>query len=188
MGDLRMEHFPVLETERLTLREIRESDAAAVFAIFGDEQVTRYYDVTTMTTMAQARQMAARLRERNDKGDTLRWGVVRKSDHQFIGTGGFNHFMRGWAVAGIGYDIASAYWNHGYMTEALRAILRYGFETLHLNRVEAHVMPANDASARVLEKLGFQREGLLREYGFWKNQYWDLQLFALLQREWRSQV
>lgn len=177
--------FPQLETERLLLREIRESDADAVLKIFGDDAVTRFYDLASFTDIEQARQMIVRLRERNANGDALRWGITLKENDQLIGTGGFNQFRRHWFTAGIGYDLAQAYWKRGYMTEALRAIVRYGFDTLNVNRIEALVMLENDASVRVLEKVGFQREGLVREYGFWKNQFWDLQMFALLKRAWK---
>ncbi len=77
------------------------------------------------------------------------------------------------------------------MTEALRAMAQYGFEKtpptgLALNRIEALVVPGNVASARVLTKVGFQREGVLREYGFWKNRFWDLEMFALLKHTWNG--
>lgn len=173
-----------IETERLVLRELRESDADDVFRIFGDDAVTRYYDLATFADVEQARLLIARMNARNANGDALRWGIARKDSDAVIGTGGFNQFVRGWARAGIGYDLAQPYWNNGYMTEALRAMAQYGFEKLELNRIEALVAPGNIASARVLEKIGFQREGLLREYGYWKNQFWDLEMFALLRKEW----
>ncbi|TAH48914.1 MAG: N-acetyltransferase [Chloroflexota bacterium] len=178
-----------IETERLVLRALRESDAHAVFKIFGDDAVTRYYDLATFTAVEEARHLIARMNARNANGDALRWGIALKDTDTVIGTGGFNQFTRGWFRAGIGYDLARAYWNKGYMTEALRAMVQHGFENLQaaglpLNRIEALVVPGNAPSARVLEKIGFQREGLLREYGYWKNQFWDLEMFALLKRAW----
>lgn len=177
-----------IETERLVLRALRESDAEAVFKVFGDDAVTRYYDLATFTDIEQARLLIARMNARNANGDALRWGIVLKENDMVIGTGGFNQFARGWFHAGIGYDLAQVFWNHGYMTEALRAMMRYGFNHFQLNRIEALVVPGNVASARVLEKVGFRREGVLREYGFWKNRFWDLEMFALLQREWNGRA
>lgn len=175
-----------IETERLVLRALRESDAEAVFKVFGDDAVTRYYDLATFTDIEQARLLIARMNARNANGDALRWGIVLKENDTVIGTGGFNQFARGWFHAGIGYDLAQAFWNQGYMTEALRAMVQYGFEHLRLNRTEALVVPGNNASGRVLEKAGFRREGILREYGFWKNRFWDLEMYALLKREWNG--
>jgi [ribosomal protein S5]-alanine N-acetyltransferase len=181
-----LEKFPLIETERLVLRALRESDAGAVFQIFGDDAVTRYYDLATFTDIEQARLLIARMNARNANGDALRWGIGLKENDTVIGTGGFNQFARGWFHAGIGYDLAQVYWNQGYMTEALRAMVKHGFEKLQLNRIQALVAPGNDPSARVLEKVGFRREGILREYGFWKNRFWDLEMFALLKREWNE--
>lgn len=175
--------FQVLETERLFLRELRESDAGAVLQIFGDDAVTHYYDLPTFTDIAQARQLIARMNARNASGDALRWGIALRENDTVIGTGGFNQFARGWFGAGVGYDLAQAYWNKGYMTEALRAMTRFGFDALLLNRIEALVVPGNLASARVLEKVGFSREGILREYGYWQDRFWDLEMFALLKRD-----
>ena len=183
--DSRMETFPRLETERLVLRELRANDADAVFQIFSDDDVTRYYDLATFTDIEQARLLIARMNARNANGEALRWGIALRDNDAVIGTGGFNQFVRAWSRAGIGYDLARAYWNRGYMTEALRAIVQYGFEQQQCNRIEALVVPGNDASVRVLEKNRFQLEGVLRKYAFWKNRFWDLQMFSLLKQEWQ---
>ena len=179
-----MAEMPCLETEQLLLRPVRESDADAIFEIFGNDEVMRFYDKEAFTTPAQAEQLLSRMIKRNAEGETMRWGITLKENDTVIGTAGFNVFVMRWARGGIGYDILPAYGKQGYMTEALRAILQYSFTTLGLNRVEAMVMPGNEASAGLLRKLGFHREGLLREYGFWKNEFQDLQMFALLKREW----
>ena len=171
--------FPRLETERLVLRKIVPKDAAALYAIFGDDEVTRYYDLATMTDPADADTMVRRMVARYRHGQAIRWGIVRKQDSAFMGTCGF-HFQAASFKAEIGYDLAQSYWRQGYMSEALRAMLAYGFERLQLNRIEALVMPGNEASAVLLQRLGFVEEGLLREFAFFKGQYYDLRLFSLL--------
>ncbi|NIW38715.1 MAG: GNAT family N-acetyltransferase, partial [Gemmatimonadetes bacterium] len=85
--------------------------------------------------------------------------------------------------AEIGYDLAHRHWGRGLMTEALRPMLRFGFEEMDLHRIEAGVTVGNEASARVLEKLGFREEGLLRRGGYWKGAYHDLRGFGLLRRD-----
>jgi ribosomal-protein-alanine N-acetyltransferase len=84
----------------------------------------------------------------------------------------------------MGYDLWPDYWGQGLMPEALRALLRYGFEVMELNRVEATTHTENQRSMRVLEKLGFQREGVLRDYYCREGMYNDQVLFSLLRREW----
>ena len=174
--------FPRLETERLLLRKIVPGDAAALYAIFCDDEVTRYYDLATMVDLADAETMVRRLAARFKHSQAIRWGIVRKQDGVFVGTCGF-HFQAAGFKAEIGYDLARMHWHQGYMVEALRAMLAYGFETLKLNRIEALVMPGNEASAALLRRLGFCEEGLLREYAFVKGQYHDLRFYSLLRRE-----
>lgn len=174
--------FPRLETDRLLLRKIVPSDAAALYAIFSDDEVTRYYDLPTMTDPADANTMVRRMAARTKHGQAIRWGIVRKQDRAFVGTCGF-HFQAAGFKAEIGYDLGREYWHQGYMSEALRAMLTYGFETLQLNRIEALVMPGNEASTAVLLRLGFTEEGVLREFAFFKGQYHDLRFFSLLRHE-----
>lgn len=176
--------FPILETPRLLLRQMMPEDAAAVYQIFADEEVTRYYDLDTFTNLEQAQRVITRINERFERGEGLRWGIIQKEDGRLIGTGGYNGWVRPSYRASIGYDLARPAWGQGFMPEALRAMLRYGFETLNLYRVEALVVPGNSQSVRVLQKLGFQEEGLRRSYGYWKNQFWDLHCFSLLKSEW----
>ncbi len=174
--------FPRLETERLLLRKIVPSDAAALYAIFSNDEVTRYYDLGTMVDPADAETMVRRMASRYRHGQAIRWGIVHKQDRAFVGTCGF-HFQAAGFKAEIGYDLGREHWHQGYMSEALRAMLAYGFETLKLHRIEALVMPENEASATLLLRLGFSEEGVLREYAYFKGEYHDLCFFSLLRRE-----
>ena len=177
--------FPVLETDRFLLRESTVMDARDVFAIFSDDAVTRYYNIATFTDMDQARQVVASRRLRFASGQGIRWAIARKEDNRVIGSCGYSNWVGDWRKAELGYELGSAWWGQGIMTECLAEVLRYGFHRMDLNRVEAMVMPGNDASVRVLQKLGFTEEGLLREFGIWKDQVQDLRLFSLLAREWK---
>ena len=80
----------------------------------------------------------------------------------------------------IAYDVVRARWRQGVMAEVLPAVLHYGFATLGLHRIEATVTPGNVASVRLLQRLGFRREGLLRGHGYWKGGFQDVELFARL--------
>lgn len=176
--------FPLLKTDRLLLRQLAPADAEAVFQIFSDGEVTRYYDIDAFSGLEQAQRLIARLNERFEHGEGIRWGIVQKATGQFIGTCGYNGWVRTSYRASIGYDLARSAWGQGFMTEALQAVLRYGFDTMALNRVEALVIPGNIQSMRVLEKLGFQAEGIRRGYGYWKDRFWDLYCLSLLRSDW----
>ena len=88
--------------------------------------------------------------------------------------------------AEMGYDLMSEHWGDGYMTEAVEAMVSYGFNKLGLERIEATVDPENGASIRTLEKNGFKQEGLLRQRVRKWGQYEDVVLSAILQQEWRN--
>jgi ribosomal-protein-alanine N-acetyltransferase len=116
----------------------------------------------------------------------VRWGIVRRADGRLLGTCGFV-WLRPHS-AEIGYDLARACWGKGYMYEALSALLDYAFFDLDLNRIEALVMPANMRSKRLLKRLGFAHEGTLREYDYFKDAFHDMEMHALLRRDWREET
>jgi [ribosomal protein S5]-alanine N-acetyltransferase len=173
----------LLETARLRLRPLQAGDAAAVFRLFADPEVVRYYDLEQMTVEAQAAELIARQARRFESGQAMRWGIAQHAGDTVIGTVGYvlnaEH-----ASAGLGYDLASPYWRRGIMSEALRVIINYGFKGLMLHRIQALVMPGNEPSIALLEKLGFTNEGLLRDYVFLKGRFHDMFCFSLLAREW----
>jgi len=174
--------FPEIETERLILREIMPEDAPAIFAIFSDPKITQYYDLYTYVDMEQAEELIDFFDESFENERAIRWGIARKEDNVLIGTCGYV-WLRQYRGE-IGYELASAYWRQGIMSEAIEAILEYGFEQIGLNRIEALVMVENAASAGLLRSLGFTEEGVLREHDFFKGQFHDMRLFSLLRREY----
>ncbi|GAB4509234.1 MAG: GNAT family N-acetyltransferase [Anaerolineae bacterium] len=175
--------FPVLETERLMLREITLKDTAAVFAIRGDYEVTKYNIGAAYLDMAQASSLIVSI-----KGDYLhkravRWGMVLKDTGEFVGMCGYNYWNQQDFRASIGYDLLRSQWGKGLMPETLRAVIAFGFQQMNLNRIEADTSLNNIASVRVLQKLGFRQEGRQREQYFENGRFYDLLLFSLLRRE-----
>jgi [ribosomal protein S5]-alanine N-acetyltransferase len=178
--------FPRLETERLCLRQLFLSDAKDVFEVFSDDEVTKYYDLATFTSIERAERFINRITEKFTTDEGIRWAIALKSTNRLIGTCGYNAVYSSSRRAIVGYELKREHWGQGYMLEALHAMIEYGFVELQLNRLEAFVIPGNERSFQVLSKLGFVEEGLLREYGFWKDQFWDMQCCSLLKREWQS--
>lgn len=177
--------FPVLETERLNLRQIRPSDAPLLFDCFADEKVTRFYNLPQFTRLEQAVGIIEHMLNGYAERRTIRWAITRKDDGHFLGTCGFTgwrwHFFNGQ----IGYELARPFWRQGIMTEALTAVIHLAFTELNLNRIEALVMPENIASISLLKKLNFTNEGLLRQSGYWENEFHDLYMIALLKEDWK---
>ncbi|MCU0497984.1 MAG: GNAT family N-acetyltransferase [Anaerolineae bacterium] len=185
MADLfNFESFPTLETDRLILRELTLDDAAGVWTIRADPEVTRlnigapYQNITQVNTLIQDVRLAYQLNQE------IRWGITLKSDPMVIGLIGFNYWDRVNHRASLGYDLARVHWRKGIMYDALRAVIAFGFTRMALNRIEADTSAANLASSALLRKLGFQQEGIQREQYYEDGVYHDLWLFALLRREW----
>ncbi|HLV37623.1 MAG TPA: GNAT family protein [Spirillospora sp.] len=177
--------FPTLRTERLVLREITPDDALAVFHLRSDYEVTRYNSGAPYTHIDQARRLIRSIREGYADKDELRWGITLSSgDGRVIGMVGYNYWHRKDRRASVGYDLARAYWKQGIMTEALQAVIDFGFERMDLNRIEADCVVENEASAKLLLRIGFRQEGIQREQYFEAGRFWDLRLFALLRREY----
>ena len=178
--------MPRLETERLVLREIRPTDdLPALSALFSDPDVARYTDTGPFESQQEAEEVMEWIGGIFTQHVGMRWALTMRTDEdEMIGTAGYNQWHQWNNSAEIGYDLKSELWGRGLMTEGLHEMLGFGFDEMALNRIEADVTVGNEASVRVLDKLGFQREGLLRQRGFWKGGYHDLLLFSLLRSDW----
>jgi ribosomal-protein-alanine N-acetyltransferase len=153
--------------------------------VLGDPEVTRYHNMPTLATAAEARAALERLAQRYAARDTIRWAIELAEPLEMIGTVGLLRFDFEHRHADIGYEIARRCWNRGLATEAAGAVVQYGFSVLGLHRIEAGVLPGNDASVRVLQKLGFLEEGTRRDYAYFKGGFHSLRWFSLLESEQR---
>jgi len=179
--------FPILQTERLSLRQPDQRDTPALFAIHRDEAVMRYYGMEPFQTAQEARDEIDWFRALWTESTGIRWTITLKEKDRYIGDAGFHKYEQAHSRAELGYKLVKAHWGQGIMSEALTEVLKYGFATMGLNRIEALVDPRNIASARLLEKLGFATEGILREYEFEREQFVDLAMMSLLKKEWQGQ-
>ncbi len=118
--------------------------------------------------------------------EAIRWGITLKGEDRVLGSCGFHHFDAGFHRAETGYELNRAYWRQGMMTEAMSAILTYGFDFLGLHRVEAIIDMANEQSKGLLLKLGFTYEGNLRQRYFFRDRFEDEHYFGLLKDEWHG--
>lgn len=175
--------IPELVTEHLRLRAPLPRDAVAVLGILGDPEVTRYYNVPTITTLAEAHALLQRLDQRWAARETIRWAIERVESGEMIGSVGLLRFDFEHRHAELGYEMARRWWGHGLTPEAAAAVIRYGFSVLGLHRIEAGVLPGNDASVRVLQKLGFVEEGTRRDYLRAKGRFHSFRWFSLLETD-----
>lgn len=176
--------FPVLEGTCIRLRGIRETDIDGLYALFSDPQVMRYWSRGPMTDRQEAVDYAKTILDGFVKRDLLNWIVADAESDAMIGTATLYEINPQHARAGLGYALLPAYWGKGLAKESATLALCYGFLELGLHRIEADTEPNNTRSNRVLESLGFRREGLLRERFRHPDGIQDSLIFGLLRTEW----
>jgi ribosomal-protein-alanine N-acetyltransferase len=179
--------FPTLEpidAERVRVRPLARSDLPALHAVNGDDAVTRLLPYATWTSPADAEAWFERMAKIQASGLAVQLVVADKASDRAIGTALLFRLEEGSARAELGYALGRAHWGRGLMHEALRALLDRAFGALALRRIEAEVDVRNAASARVLQRLGFTREGLLRQRWVSKGEAKDVEIFGLLRDEW----
>ena len=145
--------FPVLETERLILREITISDSQCIFDNFSNIEIVKHF-MKPFTSIEESIKMISFFTEKfkNQKG--IYWGITLKVNNIFIGTCSFEK-LDPIGCGEIGYDLSTSHWKKGYMTEALECIIQYGFENLDLKTIEAFIAKSNINSINLIKKLNF---------------------------------
>lgn len=175
-----------INTRRLLLRPYHESDAEALFGIFSDPRVMRYMSTPPWASIDRAREVIARDVAAIAGGEHLSLAIERREDSRLIGHCVLFKLADRCRRAEIGYGLAEWAWGHGFMNEALCALVRYGFQHLSLRRIEADTDPRNGASIKTLERLGFIREGLLRERWIVNGEVSDSAMYGLLHKDWHA--
>lgn len=183
-----MEEVPVLTTQHLILRPIDEKDIAALYTLFSSDAVMKFMDVERFQDVSEAAQMVTFFREKLETGEGMRWAICYKERNELIGTCGYHHISKSNFKAEIGYDLIPAYWGKGIMTNAIHCLLQYGFEQLQLNRIEAIVDPTNINSYKLLDRIGFQREGLHRQSFYEKGRFIDVYIYSMLQGDYKNEL
>jgi ribosomal-protein-alanine N-acetyltransferase len=181
-GEL-FKNLPYLETERLKFRKLTMRDAGDIFEYASVPEVTLYVSWTPHRTLADTKSFLKHVLFQYEKGIPASWGIVLKENDKLIGTGGYLWWSTEHSKAEVGYVISDKYWNKGYMTEALKKILQFGFETMNLERIEARCFIKNSASERVMQKCGMKLEGILRSSLYIKGEFTDFKLYSILKSE-----
>lgn len=176
--------LPTLDAPRVRLRGLEAGDVDALFAVFSDPDMMRYWSSPAMKERAEAEALLVRIQQGFTARTAYQWGVERKQDGRILGTCTLFHLDDKNMRAELGYALASAHWKQGYMLEALNSLIDHAFGPMKLRRLEADVDPRNVNSMRILDKLGFSQEGLLRERWNVDGEIQDSAFLGLLAREW----
>lgn len=174
---------PTLHTERLTLRLAEPADLPMLLAVNGDDAVTRFLPYATWKDLADGEAWFSRIAARQAAGEVAQFVIALKDSGQVIGACLLFRFEIPSGRAELGYVLGRAHWGAGYMLEAMQAFVVAAFGPWGLRRLEAEINPLNHASARLLGRLGFVQEGLLRQRWINKGELCDSALFGLLRPE-----
>jgi ribosomal-protein-alanine N-acetyltransferase len=173
-----------LTTDRLILRWLDETDAAAQYAIYSDDVAMRYWSSVAWTDMDQAHASIEQSNDDYHSGKALRLAIELRQTGEMIGNFNLYAFSESNRRCDVGYALNRAHWGQGYLGEAMTAALDYAFTELDLNRVEADIDPRNEASAKLLERKSFQKEGYLRERWIVNGEICDTAFYGLLRSDW----
>ena len=177
--------FPVLRGRRVRLRGPGAADADDLFALFSDPRVMRYWSRAPMRDRGEAEGLVGEILEAFARRELINWLVV-DADDRAIGTCTLFRFDPRHRRAEVGYALRPDHWGRGLASEAVTLAIDWALRTLDLHRIEADIDPRNDASRRVLERLGFRSEGVLRERFFVDGSATDSELLGVLASEWRG--
>jgi RimJ/RimL family protein N-acetyltransferase len=180
------ETLPTITANRVCLRWLTDEDVTSLFAIFSDPEVMRYWSSLPLADVEGASKLLADIRDYFRRRRLFQWGIARKTDDRIIGTCTLSHIDTDNRRAELGYALDREHWGQGYMQEALTALLSFCFGKLNMHRIEADVDPKNVSSVRTLERLGFQREGYLRERWLVGGGVQDTLFYGLLRHEWQE--
>lgn len=177
------DRLPTLDAARVRLRWLEERDLGNLFALFAEPEVARFWPWPAFVAPAQAETLLSDIRAGFTDRRLLQWGVVRRDDDRVIGTCLLAAVDRVHRRAEIGFALARPLWGSGLMIDAVGRLIDFAFGLLGFTRLEADVDPRNLASLRLLERLGFRREGLLRDRWRVAGELQDSLVLGLLARE-----
>ena len=167
------------------MRWASEHDVDAIYDVFSDSRVMRYWSSGPLANREAAAAMQHEIAQNNLNNSAWKWGLALRDTNTVIGTVTLFNLSISNGRAEIGYAMGSAHWGNGYMNEALTGLIVHAFDVMDFRRLEADVDPRNTASIRTLERLGFQREGFLRERWHVGGELQDAFFYGLLKREWQ---
>jgi [ribosomal protein S5]-alanine N-acetyltransferase len=179
--------FPVFTTDRLHFRQLQPKDVYPVFELFSDKDTMRFDGGRTMGSINEAFQFIS-VFSVFYPNSYIRWVVESRETGEFLGTAGFHKLVPEARRGEIGGELLKKSWGAGIGKEALFGLNQYAFNDLGLNRITAMISPQNLAAQKIVERMGYQREGRLRDWEYWDGKFIDMDIFSLLPRDWQTKI
>lgn len=172
--------FPVINTHNLTLREIVIGDIEEIFTILSNIDLLKYFGKLPFKDISEAREKIIQTADAFTNKEGIRWGITTSDSDKLIGTAGIWRIDRLHKRGEIGYELLPDHWGKGIMKKALSAIIDFGFKKMNFHSLEANTDPRNIASNKLLESLGFCKEGHIKESFFFNGQFFDTAIYSKL--------
>ncbi|MDP1803082.1 MAG: GNAT family protein [Bacteroidota bacterium] len=180
MLELNFKPFPVLETERLVLREINKKDIDTLFLLRSNKPAMQYIDKPLAISKDEIKPFIKMINKKTKDNETIAWAITLKTKNELIGTISYHRIERENYRAEIGYMIMPEYWNTGILSEAMPSVIAYGFNKMKLHSIVANINPNNAISRRLLEKFNFKKEAYFKENYFYNGRFLDTEIYSLL--------
>ena len=174
-----------METDRLILREFSYSDTTDLFQIRSDPRIMEFMDSPKHQSLADSKEKIVQMLDSYLTETGINWAIEDKHTGKMIGYIAYWHIIKEHVRAELGYALKTHVWGKGFMKEALRAVLQFGFQEMKLHSVGANVNPENLASAKLLKSVGFQREGHFRENYFFNGRFIDSDIYSLIESDFQ---
>lgn len=174
------ETFPLIQTKRLTLREIRLSDASEIYDMRSNGRVNQFIARAVMQTKEDAEDLISKTNKAFTDKKGIGWAGILRNSNKIIGTCGFNTIDFENLRAEIGGELSIDYWGKNIALEAVSTIVDFGFNNLHLHSIEAKVSPGNRGAIYVLESIGFKKEAHFTDRIFFNGKFYDMAVFSLI--------
>lgn len=183
MLTLNFSPFPVLETERLLIRRITNDDANQIIALRSNPETMKYIPRPLTKTTEEALEHIAQIDNTIDTNVGINWGITLKDNPNVIGVIGYYRIKPEHYRAEIGYMLLPEFHGKGIIPEAVKTVINYGFNEMELHSIEAIIDPENFASERVLQKIGFVKEGYFKEHEYYEGRFLDSIFYSLLNKK-----
>lgn len=178
-----MSDHPIIETNRLILRKVTLDDAKDMFSYLSDSEVVKHMGLEPYQTVEDVHGEIEWYQSILEAKTGIRWGITLKSSDTIIGSCGFLNRTQKHFRTEVGFELNREYWGKGIAQEALQAVVIHGFQHMELERIEALIEPDNFPSQKLVENIGFVKEGLLRHYEFTCGKFDDLLIYSLLKED-----
>ena len=172
-----------IQSTNLNIRPLTKEDSSKLFNLYSDTEVQLYTDIEILKSLSDTQKLINAWNKEADEQDLIFLGIFSRATKDFLGTISLFNIDRKHSFGSLGFQLVKDYWGRGIMNESLNYFIKFVFEELNFHRIEAQTYTGNERSIKVLNRLGFSKEGQLRQNFLIENKYEDSYLYSILRTE-----